>query len=65
MFLLKAHRPERYGERQRVTVMQVREEARRIGRELGATDAEIEEGTAEAERILLRRRAEHGPPTRS
>jgi hypothetical protein len=27
MFLLKAHRPERYGERQRVTVVQVRDEA--------------------------------------
>jgi hypothetical protein len=58
MFLLKAHRPEVYGDRMRLTVQQLREETRRIGRELGATDAEIEDGVAEAERLLLRRRAE-------
>ena len=51
IFLLKAHRPQKYSDRLRleVTTEEVRAEARRVAHEMGISEEEV---VAEAERVL-------------
>ncbi|MGC8635340.1 MAG: hypothetical protein ACP5VP_11930 [Candidatus Limnocylindrales bacterium] len=55
VFFLQHLRPGVYGDR--ITV-DIDAEARRIARELGGTDEEVEEAVVEAHRLLRKRRAE-------
>ena len=55
MFFLQHLRPEVYGDRIKIDV---ESEARRIAKELGGTDEEIEQGVVEARAILKKRREE-------